>query len=301
MSLWIPVTIAAALFQTLRFVLQKTLSQTTLSASGATFARFFYSAPLVALLLGAYISVTGQALPSMGVVFWLYGAVGGLAQIIATLCVVLLFQARNFAVGITFKKTETVQAVLVGFVVLGESVSLLGFAAILLGVLGVLLLSAPPEQAEWRLSHLANRAAGLGLASGVLFAVSAVCYRGASLELAGEDIWLRAGTTLAAVTAMQFIAMGTWLAIRARPELVAVWHARRVAIWVGLMSMGGSFCWFVAFTLQNAAYVKAVGQIELIFSALVTILVFRERVVMREWVGIAVLGASILALVLVSS
>ena len=36
MSLWIPVSIAAALFQTLRFMLQKWLSTARLSAEGAT-------------------------------------------------------------------------------------------------------------------------------------------------------------------------------------------------------------------------------------------------------------------------
>ncbi|MEO0938581.1 MAG: DMT family transporter [Pseudomonadota bacterium] len=298
MSLWIPVTIAAALFQTLRFVLQKTLATSTLSAAGATFARFVYSAPLVALLLAVYLNATGQALPALNAAFWGYGALGGLAQVLATVCVVLLFKARNFAVGITFKKTETILSVAVGLVLLGEGVSWIGFAAICLGVVGVLLLSAPPE-AAWRLRDLGNRATGLGLASGLLFAISAVSYRAASLELSATDPLARAGTTLAAVTAMQMVGMALWLRWREAGQIRAVWAARRVAVWVGLMSMGGSFCWFLAFTLQTAAYVKALGQVELIFSALVTVLFFRERVAPREWVGIAVLSASIVALVLV--
>jgi len=298
MSLWIPITIAAALFQTLRFMLQKTLATATLSAAGATFARFAYSAPLVAVLVALYLGATEQALPPLGGAFWAYGALGGLAQVLATVCVLLLFKARNFAVGITFKKTETILAVLVGLVLLGEGVSVLGFAAILLGVVGVLILSAPPG-ARWRWRDLGSRATGLGLASGLLFAVSAVTYRGASLEVASSDPVLRAGVTLAAVTAMQMVGMALWLRWREVGQIAAVWAARRVAVWVGLMSMGGSFCWFLAFTLQTAAYVKALGQIELIFSALVTVLYFREQVALREWMGIAVLSASILALVLV--
>ncbi|MEL7099983.1 MAG: EamA/RhaT family transporter [Pseudomonadota bacterium] len=298
MSLWIPVTVAAALFQTLRFVLQKTLATSTLSAAGATFARFVYSAPLVALLLALYLGASDQGLPPLTLPFWAYGALGGFAQVLATVCVVLLFQARNFAVGITFKKTETILAVLVGLVLLGEGVSAFGFAAILLGVLGVLLLSAPPD-AAWRWRDLGNRATGLGLASGLLFAISAVSYRAASLELAADDPVLRAGATLAAVTMMQMIGMAAWLRWREPGQVRAVWAARRVAVWVGLMSMGGSFCWFLAFTLQTAAYVKALGQVELIFSALVTVLLFRERVAPREWLGIGVLSVSIVALVLV--
>ena len=64
--------------------------------------------------------------------------------------------------------------------------------------------------------------------------------------------------------------------------------------------MGGSLCWFIAFTLQNAAYVRAVGQVELVFSALVSWLVFRERAGGRELAGIGMLGLSILLLVLLA-
>ncbi|MEO0391376.1 MAG: EamA family transporter, partial [Pseudomonadota bacterium] len=166
------------------------------------------------------------------------------------------------------------------------------------GVLGVLLLSVPPGQARFDWRDLGNRASKLGLSAGFLFAISAVCYRGASLEIEARDPLLRAGTTLAAVTAMQMIGMAIWLRLRQPGEIAAVWRARRVALWVGVMSMAGSFCWFLAFTLQTAAYVKALGQIELVFSALATLLIFRESVSLREWLGIGVLSVSILALVL---
>jgi len=280
MALWIPITLAAALFQTVRFMLQRQLSLGTLSAGGATLARFLYSAPLVMILIVTYMALSGQSWPDFGGVFWAYAALGGAAQILATIATVRLFQARNFAVGITFKKTEVMQAVLVGWVLLGEGVSGWGFAAIGVGLLGVLLLSAPPELARFGWRDMANRAVGLGLVSGLY-------------PLA------RAGMTLAAVTAMQTLAMLIWLRWRAPGQISAVWAARRVAVWVGLMSMAGSFCWFTAFTLQNAAYVNAVGQIELVFSALASVFVFREAVSAREWAGMAVLLASIVMLVLV--
>ena len=47
MESWIWVTLAATVFQTARFMLQKMLATGGLSAAGATFARFFYSAPIV--------------------------------------------------------------------------------------------------------------------------------------------------------------------------------------------------------------------------------------------------------------
>lgn len=299
-DLWILVTLAAAVFQTGRFMLQKHLATDTLSAGGATFSRFLYSAPFVALLLPLYLALSGQGVPPLQAGFWLYGAMGGTAQIMATVCVVLLFKQRNFAVGITFKKTEVIQTVLMGWIVLGEGVSGAGFAAIALGVLGLLLLSGGAETRGLRLSDLRNRAAGLGIASGFLFAISAVCYRGASLAVASGDPLLRAGVTLAAVVLMQTLIMALWLRLREPGQMRRVWAARRVAVWIGLTSMGGSLCWFIAFTLQNAAYVKALGQVELMLSIAATTLFFRERISRREWAGMAVLAVSILMLVLVT-
>ena len=299
MSLWIPFTLAAASFQTVRFMLQKYLSMGQLSASGATFSRFVYSAPLIGLGLWAYVAGTGQAVPAMGARFFLFATLGGLSQILATVCVVLLFQSRNFAVGITFKKTEVILAVLVGLVVLGEGVSLPGFAAILIGVAGVLLLSKNPGiEGTWA-RHLFSRAVALGLGSGLLFAISAVCYRGATLELAAEDPILRASVTLCAVVLWQTAVMALWLGLRDPGQIAAVWRARRVALWVGLTSMGGSLCWFVAFALQTAAYVKALGQVELILSLLASVFFFREKITQREIAGMGLLALSILVLVLV--
>lgn len=298
-DLWIIVSIAAAVFQTVRFMLQKHLATATLSAGGATFSRFLYSLPFIVALLAVYLGASGKSLPQAGLAFWGFGLLGATAQILATVCVVLLFKQRNFAVGITFKKTEVIQTVLVGWILLGEGVSALGFAAIALGIMGLLLLSRGPEAKGFHLRDFGNRAAGLGIASGILFAFSAVSYRGASLALIEDDPILRATVTLAAVVTMQTVIMLVWLRLREPGQISAVWSARRVAVWIGLTSMGGSLCWFIAFTLQNAAYVKALGQVELILSVAASTLFFREKITAREWAGMTVLVGSILMLILV--
>ncbi len=125
-------------------MLQKQLKTTGLSTAGATFARFIYSAPLVAVLITLYASASQQSFPSMPGRFWAFALTGGLTQILATMCVVALFSHRNFAVGITFKKTEVVLTAIVGFVLLGEGIAWAGGLAIGIGLIGVLLLSDPP-------------------------------------------------------------------------------------------------------------------------------------------------------------
>ena len=297
MEAWIPITLLAALAQTARFGLQKQLKATRLSTAGATFARFVYSAPLVALLMLGYGQISGQALPAIPLRFWAYALAGGAAQILATMCVVALFAHRNFAVGITFKKTEVIMSVIVGMIVLREGVSWAGFGAILLGLVGVLLLSDPPAATGAWHRRIFNRAAGLGILSGLLFAVSAVGYRGAALSLSHGDALLRALTTLAFVTAFQTLAMAAWMAWRERGEIGRVFAAWRVGALVGVSSMVGSICWFTAFALQTVAYVKALGQVELVFSFLVSALIFKEKTTMREYQGVAVLCLAVIALI----
>lgn len=300
MALWIPITIFAAVAQTLRFMLQKQLRGAALSTAGATYARFLYSAPLVALIAWWYSRTGGQAIPAIPPRFWAYALAGGTAQILATMCVVALFGHRNFAVGITFKKTEVLLSVLVGIVVLGEGVSGWGFAAIMVGLGGVLLLSDPPAATgPWR-TRVLNRATALGLTSGLFFAVSGVGYRGASLSLGSGDTFQRAVVTLACVTAVQVLAMTIWLAWREIGQITAVVRAWRVAGLVGLTSMAGSIGWFTAFTLQRVAYVNALGQVELVFSLIVGALIFGERISLREWQGLALLTGSIGLLVLLA-
>ena len=270
----------------------------TLSTGGATLARFFYSMPFVVSLAVGYLIYTGTARPEFSSLFWVYALSGGLAQILATWCVVALFAQRNFAVGITFKKTEVIQTALVGFLVLGDRITFAGSLTIFVGLIGVLILS--DNRIAGQGARLFNRAAGLGLASGAFFAISAVGYRGATLEIASDDAFLRALVTLAVVTTSQALALILWLAWRERGELGRVIAARRTAVWMGITGMGGSLCWFTAFTLQNAAYVFVVGQIEVIFSLLASVLFFREKITGREFLGIALLSISIVGLVIVT-
>lgn len=298
MEIWILITIGAATAQTLRFMLQKQLKGMALSTAGATFARFIYSSPLVAVIAVAYAVSTGQGVPDIPVVFWPYALAGGTTQILATMCVVALFSHRNFAVGITFKKTEVLLSAFFGFVILGDTFTWSTIMAMLVGLVGVLLLSDPPDGVGPWHQRIFSRATALGLGAGILFGVSGNGYRGASLSLGDGDVFYRAIITLALVTAFQTIAMALWLVWRERGEIMRVLRAWRVAGLVGITSMIGSICWFTAFTLQNAAYVNAVGQIELLFSLLIGAFVFGEKVSTREWQGLGLLTVSIIMLVL---
>jgi drug/metabolite transporter (DMT)-like permease len=297
MDLWIIATLCAAFFQTLRFMLQKSLSAGTLSATGSTFARFAYAMPGAWAILAVYLWQSGAHLPALPLDFWLWGLFGGLGQILATVFVVMTFKERNFAVGITLKKTEVIQTALLGLALLGEQIPLGGWAAIAVGLAGVLLLSGTPDSGSL-LQGLRSRAVVLGVVSGLFFAVAGVGYRATTLSVPVEDPLLRAAIALAAVSLMQAVMLAVWLHLREPGQIRAVWQARKTAIWLGVTSTCGTMGWFTAFTLQSAALVYALGQVELLFSLAASVMFFRERVTGRELLGIAVLSLSIVLLVL---
>ena len=57
--------------------------------------------------------------------------------------------------------------------------------------------------------------------------------------------------------------------------------------------MAGSLGWFIAFTLQTAALVKAVGQVELVFTFVFSIFWLKERSSGKEIAGIALILVSL--------
>jgi drug/metabolite transporter (DMT)-like permease len=295
MELWIPITIAAAFMQNLRFMLQKRARE-HLSTLGATFARFLWAAPLAGIFLAVLLGARGAPLPGMTGAFFGFAALGGLTQILATALVVGLFSMRNFAVGVAFSKTETVQSVLFGILILGELASASAMLAIVISLAGVVLLSVQPGKLTG--ASLLNRPTVYGLASGALFGISAVSYRAASLALEGGDFLIRASLTLAVVTLIQTVTMSAYLAWREPGEIGRVVSAWRVTAGIGVTGMLGSLGWFTAMTLQNVAYVRALGQIELVFTFAASTLFFGERSTPREIAGIVFLVAGIVLLLL---
>ncbi len=300
MPLWIPITIAAAFMQNVRSALQKSLSE-QVGTSGATYARFLFAFPLAAIYLWTLTSITEQPLPSVNTPFFVNALLGGTAQILATTALVHSFGYRNFSVGTTYSKTEAIQTVLFAFLILGESVTGSGLVAIFISFIGVLALSARDGDKGIfaSLRGLGQPASLYGLASGAFFGVSAVMYRGAAHALDGEpDMFLAAATTLVVVLAWQTLLMTTWLAIRSPDKLFATLRAWRQAIAIGATGVIASIGWFTAVALHNPAYVRALGQVELLFTLAASILFFHEKITRRELVGMALVIGGIILMIL---
>ena len=298
-ALWIPVTIAAAFFQNLRSALQKAIKG-RLSTTGAAYARFVYALPLSYLYLWALSAWGEWPFPTWNTTFLIYCLLGGLSQILFTVVLLWMFSFRSFAVGTTFSKLEVVLIAALGAVLLGDTVGPWAILAIAIGAIGTVLLAMTESKltVAGLIRGLGEKATLVGLLCAALLGSSVVFFRGAALALDGDDFIMAAGYTLAIALTMQTVIMGAWFIGFDRAELVRVFVEWRRAAPVGLAGMIGSVCWFTAFTLQNAAYVRAVGQIELLFTFIASVFFFGEKISRQEVIGIGLITAAILLIVL---
>ena len=299
MEAWIPITIFAAFFQNLRSALQKHLKD-KLSDTGAAYVRFVYALPLVIFYLLILNRLLGFELPETNTRFFLFCLLGGLCQILFTVILLWMFSFKSFAVGTTFSKLEIVAVAILGTLIVGDSLNTIAWLAILISAAGLVLLSL--GQAKINLSNLltgmADKTTLMGLACAAFLGGSVVFFRGASLSLTHDSLLMAATFTLTVSLIIQTCIMTTWLVLRETGEITRVLVNWRWSGAVGIAASFASMGWFIAFTMQNASYVRALGQIELIFTFLVTTIVFREKVSVVEYLGAALIAAGILLLLL---
>ena len=138
----------------------------------------------------------------------------------------------------------------------------------------------------------------LGLAAGAGFGLSAIGFRGASSSLAEGSYLERAALTVMVSVTLQTLIMGTYLRIMEPGQISRAFGQWRIALWVGLIGATASAGWFTAMTLKNAAVVRAVGQIELVFTVLTSVWILGERLKLREGVGIVLVVIGIWLLLL---
>ena len=297
--LWIPITVWAAFAQTLRNATQRGLTA-RLGTLGATLVRFLYGLPFALLWFWLVLQFTGASPPRPGAGFVGWVAIGALSQIAATALLLRTMQERNFALGVAYSKTEVIQVALFAFVALGDRLSLAALFAIASATAGVLLLSPADKQHPLRalFAGWTGKPALLGLASGTAFAFAAVGYRGAALAFDDAPYLIAAAATLVAALVLQTVALGGFLLARSPQVVAAVLREWRPSAFAGFMGAAASAGWFTAFAIEAAANVRTLGLVELIFSYLVSLKLFRERLSAMELGGMALIALGIVIITL---
>ena len=297
--LWIPVTIWAAFAQTLRNAAQRSLTG-ELGTLGATLVRFLYGLPFAAAWLYAVHAIGGFNYPAPNAEFLCWALLGAVSQIAATALLLKVMTERNFTLGVAYSKSEIVQVALFGFVFLGDRINMVVAIAIALGTAGVLMLAPADRERPLRalLTGWTSRIALLGIASGAGFALSAVGFRGAALALPDTAFLMAAACTLLVAQLMQTLLLGGWLLLRRRAVVVRVLRAWRASLFAGFMGAAASAGWFTAMAIEPVAHVRTLGLIELLFSYIVSLRLFREHLQRRELAGIGLLTLGLIVVTL---
>jgi len=297
--LWAVFTVIAAFMQTLRNAMQRELTA-TLGTVGATHVRFLFGFPFVLLFLAGVLLATGTPLPRPGWLFWPWAILGAFAQVAATALMLVAMGERSFVVTIAYIKTEPIQVAVFGLVFLGDALTLPMMIAIVVATAGVLVMSTKSPRptlphkwgrAGWGLG--AMRPTLIGLASGGMFALSAIGFRGAILDLALPNYLMAATFTLAVGIAMQAVVLSLYLALRNPPVLLAIARAWKPSLSAGLAGAVASQFWFLAFALATAASVRTLALIEVLFAQLIARFAFGQRTSPREAIGMVLVVAGV--------
>jgi drug/metabolite transporter (DMT)-like permease len=293
--LWAVFTLIAAAAQTVRNAAQRELTG-KLGTVGATHVRFLFGCPFALVFLLAMLASRGALPRPITSSFWPWLLDGALTQIAATALMLAAMEERSFVVAIAYIKTEPVQVALFGLLFLGDAVTPMMAAAIVIATGGVIVMSQ--KGGTWSGASRSDlKPTVLGLSAGACFALSAIGYRGAILSLHDPSYAIAATFTMTAGLVVQSMLLTLYLAVRDPGVLRAIFAAWRPSVFAGFMGALASQFWFLAFALATAASVRTLALVEVLFAQAISHFVFRQPVSPREGVGIVVIVIGVVLLI----
>ena len=285
--------------QAVRTAGQKQLSHHC-GAAATTLVRFLFALPFVWIYLFLIDHFSSSSIQNLTVnsEFIKSASFAALAQIAGTVFVIMAFRYQNFAVATSLVKTEAILTAIMGVVMFDAVLSGFGWLSVLIGVIGVLILILSKADVKLK-SIFESPASAYGVLAGLGFALATLWIRQASLSLE-IDLMLSAAVTLAFMVSLQTILIMAYILVKEPEQMSRVFAQWRLSSFVGITSMLGSVGWFTASSLQTAAYVKALGQVEFFFTLFITHRVFKETIHPREYLGMVLIVCSVLILLLLA-
>ena len=282
---WVFFTLGAVVMQTFRNALQSKLSA-HMSTSGVTLSRFLFAPPIALIYLVLLYAFSNQAIPEFSSQFIFFVLLASVMQIFATSLMVILFKQKNFAIGAGLAKSEALVAGVLGTLFFGSQLSLFGWLGILIGGAAVFVLSGGGRKGELSLRTLV-----IGLACGSCFALTSLFVREAS-HLLNVPFPHSAAWVLLWVLCIQTTLLVSYIAIKDKSTFVALKNNAKMTLATSTTSCLGSICWFSAMALQHVAYVKTLGQIEVLFTMVLATFWLKNKVKPQEIIGLLLIAAA---------
>ncbi len=290
--LWAVFTVIAAFAQTVRNAMQRELTG-SLRTVGATHVRFLFGFPFALLSLIGVMLWNGVSLPRPSLNFWPWVIDGAFAQIAATALMLMAMGERSFVVTIAYIKTEPIQVAIFGLIFLGDVVTGPMMVSIIVATAGVVIMSVKPGGMVGGIKPTL-----IGLASGGMFALSAIGFRGGILDLRLPNFVMAATFTLVVGLAMQAVTLSLYLCVREPNVMMALVRAWKPSLFAGFMGALASQFWFLAFALATAASVRTLALIEVLFAQLIARVAFGQKTSAREGIGMLLVVAGVVLLIL---
>ncbi len=283
--MWIFFTFLAASMQAWRNAFQSQLSK-EVNVAGVTLARFLWASPIAAAYLYALYLWQPVAMPTVTHQFMLFVLGASAMQILATALMVKLFKLKNFAVGAGLAKSEALVAAILGVIFFGTHLSLLGWLGVVVGGIAVFMMSS-----KQGFRGLSPQTILLGLACGTAFALTSLWVREASLQLT-LPFQHRAAWVLLLVITIQTLVLLTYLLLKDRTALKALFDRPKLTLLTSTTSCLGSIGWFSAMSLQAVPYVKTLGQVEVFFTLLVATFWLKDNVKIKDMFGLILIAVA---------
>lgn len=294
---WCIVAIFAALLQSTKNALQKYLKGFIYSPDIINWVRFSFGLPFILISL-IIIGLKGYNFPEISSEFLFFCIVAALSQIIGAKFMISLFSYRSFAVGITYTRTQVIQAALFEIFLFGAYISTAALVMIMIGLIGVFIISLVDEKISIKsfLSSIISKTALIGILSGSAYAISSIMSRQAMLLLEREHLLDNAFFTLAVIMFFESLILGLWILFKNKKSFLEISKNWKLSTLVGFSGASGTMLYFIGYSLEKVAYVSGVGQIELLFSILMTHFVFKEKIKKLEIIGMVFLVLSVVLL-----
>ena len=282
---WVFFTLSAVVLQTFRNALQSKLSA-NMSTSGVTLARFLFAPPIALTYLLLLYAFSNQDIPEFSLKFIFLVLLASLMQIFATSLMVILFKQKNFSVGAGLAKSEALVAGVLGTVFFGSQLTLFGWVGILVGAAAIFVLSGGGRKGQLSLKTVI-----IGLACGTCFALTSLFVREAS-HLLNVPFPHSAAWVLVWVLCIQTTLLVSYIAVKNRSTFTALKNNAKMTLATSIISCFGTICWFSAVSLHHVAYVKTLGQVEVLLTMLVATFWLKNKVQKHEILGLLLIAAA---------
>ena len=282
---WVFFTLAAVVLQTFRNALQSKLSA-NMSTSGVTLARFLFAPPIALTYLVLLYTFSNQVIPAFTLKFIFFVLLASVMQISATSLMVILFKQKNFSVGAGLAKSEALVAGVLGTLFFGSQLSLLGWGGIFVDAIAIFILSGGGRKGQ-----LSFKTVIIGLACGSCFALTSLLVRQASQWL-DVPFPFNAAWVLLWVLCIQTTLLVSYIAIQNRSTFVALKNNAKMTLLTSVISCFGTICWFSAVSLHHVAYVKTLGQVEVLLTMLLATFWLKNKVQKHEVIGLLLIASA---------